>query len=160
MTEDHVVTDYEVALLCLLAVLAICQICDTVWLRSRVKELKASEKWLSAALANQAEVHQAVLDRHTRDLEKLNEAQTKFAARVQGKLNELPDFVRLNATVDRLLKSSMYRDTASRAAMQRLLEDGQAELRREVYVDGEMAAGIGSEAERTRTAGDPDGAGR
>ena len=120
---------YEIALLVFAALMICILVWDNVRLRSRIERDENDIDWLKSAVKNTIEVHQKVMDGHTRAIERLDEQTGKISQRAEQFRQSQPNFVRLRADMDRLLKSDMYRSTASRAAMQKLLEDGQAELR-------------------------------
>lgn len=120
---------YEIALLVVVAIVVVVLTWETQRLRWKVKDLEYGEKRLQNMLRHQAEVHQKIMDSHTRSIERLDEQTGEISQRAERFRQSQPDFVKLRADMDRLLKSEMYRSTASRAAMQNLLEDGQAELR-------------------------------
>lgn len=124
---------YEWALLLLTAIVMIILVWDTQRMRYKLKDLEASQDWLAKALRHQAEVHQKILDQHTVEISRV----WRLARAID---RQIPAVQRLVAQAERNVKGDFWK-------------------KGEVYVDGEMAAGIGSEAERTRTPGDPDGAG-
>lgn len=120
---------YEIALLIATALFVCILLWDNHKLRGRLERSEADIAWLKRAVHNTVDVHQRVMDTHTRAIERLEEQTGKIALAGERFRQNQPNFPQLRADVDRLLKSSMYRETASRAAMERLLEDGQAELR-------------------------------
>jgi hypothetical protein len=120
---------YEVALLVATALFVCILLWDNHKIRGRLERSEANIVWLVATAKNTIDVHQKTMDVHTRAIERLDEQTGKIAQAGERFRQSQPNFSKLRADVDRLLKSSMYRDTASQAAMQRLLEDGQAELR-------------------------------
>lgn len=120
---------YEIALLIATALFVCILLWDNHKLRGRLERSEADIVWLKRAVHNTVDVHQRVMDTHTRAIERLEEQTGKIALAGERFRQNQPNFPQLRADVDRLLKSSMYRETASRAAMERLLEDGQAELR-------------------------------
>lgn len=121
-------TEFEWALLVLSAIVLVCLLWDTQRLRGQVKDLQAANTALWAALGNQAEKHQEVLDRHAKEI-----ARAWNLARAVDR--QIPNVQRIVAQAERNVKGDFWRR------------------------DGEVEAGVGSEAERTRTAGDPDRAG-
>lgn len=126
-------TNLERWLLVLISIVVLLLVIDSILVRRRIRELKAQTDWFAAALRNQAEVHQRVLDQHTVEISRV----WRLARAID---RQIPAVQRLVAQAERNVKGDFWR-------------------KGEVYVDGEMAAGIGSEAERTRTPGNPDGTG-
>lgn len=126
-------TNLERWLLVLISIVVLLLVIDSILVRRRIRELKAQTDWFAAALRNQAEVHQRVLDQHTVEISRV----WRLARAID---RQIPVVQRLVAQAERNVKGDFWR-------------------KGEVYVDGEMAAGIGSEAERTRTPGNPDGTG-
>lgn len=122
-------SSYEIALLIATALFVCILLWDNHKIRGRLERSEADIVWLKRAVHNTVDVHQRVMDTHTRAIERLEEQTGKIALAGERFRQNQPNFPQLRADVDRLLKSSMYRETASRAAMERLLEDGQAELR-------------------------------
>lgn len=119
-------TSLERWLLVLVSIVVLLLVIDSILVRRRVKELKASNTALWAALARQGESHQKQISR-----------VWNLARAVD---QQIPAVQRLVAQAERNVKGDFWK-------------------KGEVYVDGEMADGIGSEAERTRTPGNPDGTG-
>lgn len=102
---------YEVALLLLAVVLFLLLIWENHRLRTRLERNERDIDWCKVAIKNTVDVHQKVMDRHQRDIEKLEEQTGKIAAAGERFRQSQPNFGRLRADVDRLLKADMHRQS-------------------------------------------------
>lgn len=110
---------YEIALL----VFAVAVICILLWdnhkIRGRLERSEADIVWLKACAKNTVEVHQRVMDGHTRAIERLDEQTGKIAQAGERFRQSQPDFTRLRADMDRLLKADYHRDSGSGGTIHR-----------------------------------------
>lgn len=124
-------SSYEVALLVATALFVCILLWDNHRLRGRLERSEADIAWLKRAMHNTIEVHQKTMEQHTAGIKRLDEQTGKISSRAEQFRQSQPDFVKLRADMDRLLKADYYKRTSSQAAMQKLLQDGQEELRKE-----------------------------
>lgn len=122
---------YEFALLVATALFICILLWDNHKIRGRLERSEADIAWLKRAMHSTIEIHQKTMDQHTADIMRLNEQTDKISSRAEQFRQSQPDFVKLRADMDRLLKADYYKRTSSQAAMQKLLQDGQEELRKE-----------------------------
>lgn len=116
-------TPYEIALLVATALFVCILLWDNHRLRDRLERSEADITWLKRAMHNTVRVHQTALDRHTqrldehdeslgkaeRGINRLEEQTGKISARAEQFRQNQPDFTRLNAQVERLMKAESYR---------------------------------------------------
>lgn len=115
-------TPYEFALLVFTAIMVCLLLWDSHKLRHRLERDESDIEWTKRAVKDTIAVHHKALERLERKIKQTDEALGNFSNQTQRFMNDQPDFVRMRADMDRLLKSEMYRRTASQAV---------AELRRE-----------------------------
>lgn len=127
-------SNMELALLVLLAVIICVMVLRDVKVKGQLEDMQLSIDLHQDHLAELGRVDDAQQDQlntHLSWLKRLDEQTDKISSRAEQFRQSQPDFVKLRADMDRLLKADYYKRTSSQAAMQKLLQDGQEELRKE-----------------------------
>lgn len=110
------VTTYEVALLVFVAVLVITLLVREVQVRGQLEDMRLTLDVHQKHLAELGKVdgfQQTSIDNHLAMLKRLDEQTGKISKRAEQFRQAQPDFTRLRADMDRLLKADMHRRAAS-----------------------------------------------
>jgi hypothetical protein len=108
--EGRALTPYEVALLVATALFVCILLWDNHKIRGRLERSEADIVWLVATAKNTIDVYQNTMDVHTRAIERLDEQTGKIAQAGERFRQSQPNFSKLRADVDRLLKADWHRE--------------------------------------------------